>query len=36
VVEINLDATPLSSQTDFCLQGKSGSLLPELVDCLAL
>jgi NAD-dependent deacetylase len=36
VVEINLDATPLSSQTDFCLQGKSGSLLPELVDCLAV
>ncbi len=35
VIEINLDATPLSSQTDFCLQGKSGSLLPELVDCLA-
>ena len=34
VVEINLDATPLSSQTDFCLKGKSGSLLPELVDCL--
>jgi NAD-dependent deacetylase len=36
VVEVNLDATPLSSQTDFCLQGKSGSILPELVDCLAL
>ena len=36
VVEINLDATPLSSQTDYCLQGKSGALLPELVDCLAL
>lgn len=36
VVEINLDATPLSSQADFCLQGKSGSLLPELIDCLAL
>lgn len=36
VVEINLDPTPLSSQTDFCVQGKSGSLLPELVDCLAL
>jgi NAD-dependent deacetylase len=36
VVEINLDATPLSSQTDYCLQGKSGSLLPELIDCLAL
>ena len=36
VVEINLDATPLSSQADFCLQGKSGSLLPELVNCLAV
>ena len=35
VVEINLDATPLSSQTSFCLQGKSGEVLPELVDCLA-
>jgi NAD-dependent deacetylase len=36
VVEINLDATPLSSQTSFCLQGKSGEVLPELVDCLAV
>jgi len=35
VVEINLDATPLSSQSNFCLQGKSGEVLPELVDCLA-
>lgn len=36
IVEINLDETPLSSQADFCLQGKSGSILPELVDCLAV
>ena len=36
VVEINLDATPLSSHTSFCLQGKSGEVLPELVDCLAV
>lgn len=36
VVEINLDATPLSSQADFCMQGKSGTLLPELVNCLAV
>ncbi len=36
VVEINLDATPLSAQTDFRLQGKSGLILPELIDCLAL
>ncbi len=36
VVEINLDETPLSSRTDFCLSGKSGSILPELVDCLTV
>lgn len=36
VVEINLDATPLSSHTSFRLQGKSGEVLPELVDCLAV
>jgi len=35
VVEINLDATPLSSQSNFRLQGKSGEVLPELVECLA-
>jgi NAD-dependent deacetylase len=35
VVEINLDATPLSSHSNFCLQGKSGEVLPELVECLA-
>lgn len=34
IVEINLEATPLSSEADFCLQGKSGTLLPELIDCL--
>lgn len=36
VVEINLDATPLSADTDYCLQGKSGAILTELVDCLAV
>jgi NAD-dependent deacetylase len=36
VVEINLDATPLSSRTDYCLTGKSGSILPELIDCLGV
>lgn len=36
VVEINLDLTPLSSRADYCLTGKAGSILPELVDCLAL
>lgn len=36
IVEINLNATPLSSRADFCLLGKSGSILPELVDCLVV
>ena len=36
VVEINLDTTPLSSRTDYCLSGKSGTILPELVDCLGV
>ena len=36
VVQINLEATPLSSEADFCLHGKSGSVLPELVDCLVV
>lgn len=35
IVEINPDATPLSSQASYCLQGKSGEVLPELIDCLA-
>jgi len=35
IVEINLDATPLSSATHYCLQGKSGEVLPELLDSLA-
>ena len=34
IVEINLDATPLTGQSHFVLQGKSGEILPELVDCL--
>ena len=34
VVEINLDATPLSGQSHHVLSGKSGDLLPELVNCL--
>ena len=36
IVEINLDETPLSSRADFCLQGKSGAILPELVNCLVV
>lgn len=35
IVEINLDATPLSSATHYCLQGKSGEVLLELVNSLA-
>ena len=34
IIEINLDATPLTGQSHFVLQGKSGEVLPELVDCL--
>lgn len=36
VVEINLDVTPLTDQSQYCLQGKSGEILPELVNCLAV
>jgi NAD-dependent deacetylase len=36
VIELNLDATPLTSQSNFVLSGKSGVVLPELVNCLAL
>src|SRR5258706_2567602 len=31
VVEINAEATPLTSKADYFLQGKSGEILPELV-----
>ncbi len=31
VVEINLEATPLTEKADFFFQGKSGEVLPELV-----
>jgi len=31
IVEINLNPTPLTSQVDFTLQGKSGEILPALV-----
>jgi len=34
VVEINLDATPLSASSHHVLAGKSGERLPELVNCL--
>jgi NAD-dependent deacetylase len=36
VVEINLDPTPLSGRSHFSVQGKSGEILPELVDCLTV
>jgi len=36
VIEINLDATTLTDRSDHYLQGKSGELLPELIDCLTL
>ena len=32
VVEINPDATPLTSRADFALRGPSGVILPELVN----
>jgi len=31
VVEVNLEATPLTEKADFFLQGRSGEILPELV-----
>jgi len=36
VIEINLDATPLTDNSHFALSGKSGVVLPELVNCLAV
>ena len=36
IVEINLEATPASDHSHYCLRGKSGEILPELVDCLAV
>ena len=36
LVEINIDATPMSGLSHHVIQGKSGAILPELVDCLAL
>lgn len=36
VIEINLDETPLSGRSHHVLQGKSGEVLQELVDCLAV
>lgn len=35
VVEVNPDETELSGNCDFRLRGKSGRILPELVNCLA-
>jgi len=36
VIEINTDPTPLSAESHFVIQGKSGEVLPELVNCLAV
>ena len=36
IIEINTDPTPLSAQSHFAIQGKSGEVLPELVNCLAV
>ena len=32
VVEVNPEATPLSSSADFCLRGLSGQVLPAIVE----
>ncbi|MBV6395514.1 MAG: NAD-dependent protein deacylase [Anaerolineales bacterium] len=34
VVEVNLEPTPLTEKADFFLQGKSGEVLPELVNAV--
>jgi len=34
VVEINAEATPLTPKTDFFFQGKSGELLPKLIQAV--
>lgn len=36
IIEINLDATCLSDRSHHVLQGKSGEILPELLDCLTV
>jgi NAD-dependent deacetylase len=36
VIEINPDVTPQSGQSHYCLQGKSGEVLPELISSLTL
>jgi len=36
IIEINIDVTPQSDQSHFCLQGKSGEVLPELINCLTI
>ncbi len=36
IIEINPDLTPQSAHSHHCLQGKSGEILPELVNCLTV
>jgi NAD-dependent deacetylase len=33
-VEINAEPTPLTPKADYVLQGKSGEILPELVEAV--
>lgn len=34
VIEVNIDVTPQTGESHYCLQGKAGEILPELVDSL--
>ncbi len=36
MIEVNLDATPLTEQSHFVLRGKSGEILPELVNSITV
>lgn len=36
VIEINIDATPLTDQSHFVVQGKSGEVLPELLNSMTV
>jgi len=35
VVEVNPDATEITASVDYCLEGKAGSVLPDLINSLA-
>ncbi len=36
IIEVNLDGTPLTEQSHFVLRGKSGEILPELVNSITV